>query len=51
VLSGFGTGFLEKVCEDALARELGKAGVAVVRRHGPAWRVVLGDCIMDLMDE
>lgn len=54
VLHGLGTGFLEKVYENALVHELRKAGLFVSQQHRMAVRydgVVVGDYTADLLVE
>ena len=54
VLHGLGTGFLEKVYENALSHELRKAGFGVSRQHRMVVRydgVVVGDYTADLLVE
>ena len=54
VLHGLGTGFLEKVYENALLHELRKAGLAVARQHRIVVRydgIVVGDYAVDLFVE
>jgi GxxExxY protein len=54
VLNGLGTGFLEKVYENALAHELRKAGLVVDQQQGLTVQydgVVVGDYVVDLMVE
>lgn len=52
VANTLGSGFLEKVYENALAHELRKAGLVVRQQHAIAVRydgIVVGDFIADLM--
>jgi GxxExxY protein len=52
VLRALGTGFLEKVYENALLHELRKAGLAVVQQHRMVVRydgIVVGDYAVDLL--
>ncbi len=54
VSNTLGSGFLEKVYENALARELRKAGLKVVQQHGVKVLydgVVVGDYVADLLVE
>jgi GxxExxY protein len=54
VLHALGTGFLEKVYENALLHELRKAGIAVSQQHRMVVRydgVVVGDYTVDLLVE
>jgi GxxExxY protein len=54
VLHGLGTGFLEKVYENALSHELRKAGFGVSQQHRIVVRydgVVVGDYTADLLVE
>jgi len=54
VLHALGTGFLEKVYENALLHELRKAGLVVSRQHRMVVRydgVVVGDYAVDLLVE
>ena len=54
VLRALGTGFLEKVYENALLHELRKAGLAVSQQHRMVVRydgVVVGDYTADLLVE
>lgn len=54
VSNGLGSGFLEKVYENALAHELRKAGLSVVQQHAIAARydgVVVGEYVADLLVE
>jgi GxxExxY protein len=54
VLHALGTGFLEKVYENALLHELRKAGLAVSRQHRMVVRydgIVVGDYVVDLLVE
>ena len=54
VSNGLGTGFIEKVYENALAHELRKAGLAVAQQHGIVVRydgVVVGAYAADLVVE
>jgi GxxExxY protein len=54
VLSALGSGFLEKVYENALVHELRKAGLAVSQRHRIVVRydgIVVGDYAVDLLVE
>jgi GxxExxY protein len=54
VLHGLGTGFLEKVYENALLHELRKAGLSVSQQHRLVVRydgVVVGDFLADLLVE
>jgi GxxExxY protein len=54
VLNTLGPGFLEKVCENALAHELRKAGLTVAQQQGITVLydgVVVGDCAFDLLVE
>src|ERR1700750_3189022 len=54
VLHGLGTGFLEKVYENALAHELRKSGLVVSQQHPMVVRydgVVVGDYTVDLLVE
>jgi GxxExxY protein len=52
VLHALGTGFLEKVYENALVHELRKSGLAVSQQHGMVVRydgIVVGDYAVDLL--
>jgi GxxExxY protein len=52
VLHALGTGFLERVYENALLHELRKAGIAVSRQHRMVVRydgIVVGDYTVDLL--
>ena len=52
VLNTLGAGFFEKVYENALARELRKAGYAVVQQHGVTVMydgAVVGEYFVDLL--
>ena len=54
VTNALGTGFLEKVYENALAHELRKGGLVVAQQHGIAVRydgVVVGEYAIDLLVE
>ncbi len=54
VLRALGTGFLEKVYENALVHELRKAGLAVSQQHPMVVRydgIVVGDYTVDLLIE
>lgn len=54
VSNGLGSGFLEKVYENALAHELRKAGLSVVQQHAMVARydgVVVGEYVADLLVE
>ena len=54
VSNALGSGFLEKVYENALAHELRKAGLAVMQQHGVVVRydgIIVGDYAVDLMVE
>ena len=54
VANGLGSGFLEKVYENALAHELRKAGLNVAQQHGIEVRydgVKVGDYVADLLVE
>ena len=54
VLNTLGTGFLEKVYENALAHELRKAGLAVLQQYGMVVRydgIVVGEYAVDLLVE
>ena len=54
VLHALGTGFLEKVYENALVHELRKSGLAVSQRHPMAVRydgIVVGEYAVDLLVE
>ena len=54
VLHALGTGFLEKVYEDALVHELRKSGLAVSQQHPMLVRydgIVVGDYTVDLLVE
>jgi GxxExxY protein len=54
VLNTLGSGFLEKVYENALAHELRKAGLAVAQQHGIAVQydgVIVGEYAVDLLVE
>jgi GxxExxY protein len=54
VLDALGTGFLEKVYENALTIELRKAGLAVEQQHGLSVLydgTVVGDYVVDLTIE
>jgi len=54
VSNGLGSGFLEKVYENALAHEMRKAGLAVVRQHAMVVKydgVVVGEYVADLLVE
>jgi GxxExxY protein len=49
-----GSGFLERVYENALAHELRKAGLQIVRQHAIAVKydgIVVGDYVADLLIE
>jgi GxxExxY protein len=52
VLHALGTGFLERVCENALLHELRKAGLAASQQHRMVVRydgIVVGDYTVDLL--
>ncbi len=52
VIHALGTGFLEKVYENALVHELRKAGIAVLQQHRMVVRydgIVVGDYAVDLL--
>ena len=54
VSNGLGSGFLEKVYENALAHELRKAELSVVQQHAMVARydgVVVGEYVADLLVE
>jgi GxxExxY protein len=54
VSNGLGSGFLEKVYENALAHELRKAGLFVVQQHPMVARydgIVVGEYVADLLVE
>jgi GxxExxY protein len=54
VSNGLGSGFLEKVYENALAHELRKAGLSVARQHAMIVRydgVAVGEYVADLLVE
>jgi GxxExxY protein len=54
VLHALGTGFLEKIYENALLHELRKAGLAVSQQHRMVVRydgIVVGDYTVDLLVE
>jgi GxxExxY protein len=54
VANTLGSGFLERVYQNALAHELGKAGVSVARQHGLAVvydGIIVGNYIADLLVE
>jgi GxxExxY protein len=54
VLHALGTGFLEKVSENALLHELRKAGLAVSQQHRTVVRydgIVVGEYAVDLLVE
>ncbi len=54
VSNGLGSGFLEKVYENALAHEMRKAGLQVSQQHAMAARydgVVVGEYVADLLVE
>jgi GxxExxY protein len=54
VSNGLGSGFLEKVYENALAHELRKGGLRVAQQHGVSVRydgVVVGEYAADLLVE
>jgi GxxExxY protein len=54
VLNALGSGFLEKVYENALAYELRKRGLTVAQRHGVAVMytgIVVGEYFADLLIE
>jgi len=54
VLQALGTGFLEKVYENALVHELLKSGLAVSQQHPMVVRydgIVVGDYTVDLLVE
>ena len=54
VLHGLGTGFVEKVYENALLHELQKAGLAVSQQHRMVVRydgIVVGEYAVDLLVE
>jgi len=54
VLNTLGSGFLEKVYENALAHELRKVGLAVVQQHGITVHydgIVVGEYAVDLLIE
>ncbi|MGA9016270.1 MAG: GxxExxY protein [Acetobacteraceae bacterium] len=54
VANGLGSGFLEKVYENALAHELRKAGLAVAQQHGVSViydDVIVGEYAADLLVE
>ena len=52
VSNGLGSGFLEKVYENALAHELRKAGISVAQQHAIVAKydgVVVGEYVADLL--
>jgi GxxExxY protein len=52
--NALGSGFLERVYENALAHELRKAGLGAVRQHAIAVKydgIVVGDYVADLLIE
>ena len=54
VSNGLGSGFLEKVYENALAHELRKAGLSVMQQHAMVAKydgVVVGEYVADLLVE
>ena len=54
VSNGLGSGFLEKIYENALAHELRKAGLSVVQQHAMVAKydgVVVGEYVADLLVE
>ena len=54
VSNGLGSGFLEKVYENALAHELRKAGLLVMQQHAIVAKydgVVVGEYVADLLVE
>ena len=54
VSNGLGSGFLEKIYENALAHELRKAGLSVVQQHAMVARydgIVVGQYVADLLVE
>ncbi|WP_395714534.1 GxxExxY protein [Reyranella sp.] len=54
VSNGLGSGFLEKVYENALAHEMRKAGLSVVQQHAMVAKydgVVVGEYVADLLVE
>lgn len=54
VSNGLGSGFLEKVYENALVHELRKAGLSVAQQHAMIVRydgVVVGEYVADLLVE
>jgi GxxExxY protein len=54
VSNALGSGFLEKVYENALAHELRKAGLAVAQQRGIVVRydgIIVGDYAVDLLVE
>jgi len=54
VSNGLGSGFLEKVYENALAHELRKAGLSVVQQHAMVAKydgVIVGEYVADLLVE
>jgi GxxExxY protein len=54
VSNGLGSGFLEKIYENALAHELRKAGLSVVQQHATIARydgIVVGQYVADLLVE
>ena len=54
VSNALGSGFLEKIYENALAHELRKAGLSVVQQHAMVARydgVVVGQYVADLLVE
>jgi GxxExxY protein len=54
VANGLGSGFLERVYENALAHELRKAGLAVAQQHGVSViydDVIVGEYAADLLVE
>ena len=54
VINTLGTGFLEKLYENALAQELREGGLAVAQQHGIAVRyhgIVVGEYAVDLLVE
>jgi GxxExxY protein len=54
VANTLGSGFVEKVYENALAHELRKSGLAVVQQHGVTVRyddVIVGEYATDLLVE
>jgi GxxExxY protein len=54
VMNALGCGFLEKVYENALARELRKAGLSVAQQHGITVRydhIIVGEYTADMLVE